>query len=117
MYDVTMATNTCKAVKIDASSNNIPTGFSTAAGSLVMTGVARATRLCVQNYQADRLAINYTAGDASNAPTVVQEYVPPGTSSIPGVIVLDNCQVSSTVYIKSDSGSVISSGVVTVSVG
>lgn len=117
MTDYNVASKTVKAVKITASSSNIPTAFSTASTSLVVTGIARADVLTIVSTCTDRLAINYTAGSETSAPTNVDLYIPAAAASGFAGYVLDNCQLSSTIYIKSDTGAAISSGVVTISVG
>jgi len=117
MTDYNVASKTVKAVKIDASSTNIPTAFSTASASLVVTGIARADVLTVVSTCANRLAVNYTQGSVSSAPSSVDLYIPAAVTGSFAAVVLDNCQLSSTIYIKSDETSPISSGVVTISVG
>lgn len=117
MTDYNVASKTVKAVKVDASSSNIPTAFSTAATSLVVTGVSRADVFTIVNTCTSRLAVNYTHGSSDSAPTLVDLYIPAALTGSFSAIVLDNCQLSSTIYIKSDEASAISSGVVTISVG
>lgn len=117
MTDYNVASKTVKSVKIDASSSNIPSAFSTAATSLVVTGISRADVLIIQSTCTDRLAINYTAGSVSSAPSAVDLYIAAAPASGFCGMAFDNCQLSSTIYIKSDTGAAISSGVVTISVG
>lgn len=117
MTDYNVASKSPKSVKIDSSSTNIPSGFSTAAGSLVLTGIARADVLTIINETQSRIAVNYTTASTSSAPTLVDAYVPAAAASSFAGLALDSCQIASNIYIKSDTGSAISSGVVTVSVG
>jgi|GEM_PF-6425306 len=104
------------AKKIDSSATNIPTSFDkTNASSLISTGVTGATHLEIVNHSNTRIAVNFSSGDSSNNPTLVEMYVPPnGGSGFTGAV-RDGIKVSSRIYIKSD-GSAISSGIVTVSV-
>lgn len=98
--------------KVTAASSNVPTSFSNAdSASLVLTGIAYATHLAVINETTERLAVNYEHGSTTSSPTKINAYVPAGGTGCFSAISLDDLQVSSTVYIKSD-GSVISSGTI-----
>lgn len=121
MTDYNVASKTPKSVFIDASSSNIPTGFSTAATSLVVTGIARADVLqIISTVSSDWLAVNYVQGSVSSAPTEVTLYVPPSATGLGqfSSVTIDNCQLSSTIYIKSKTASApITSGSVVINVG
>lgn len=110
---IDVESRTSKSAKVVCASTNIPTGFShSSAASLVLTGIAYAVHLAVINETTSRIAINYTHGDATSSPTTVEAYVPAGGASSFSAIALDELKLSSTVFIKSDSGSAISSGTV-----
>jgi len=108
-----MAATGTKAFRLDASSSNIPTSFTTGAGSLVMTGGANKGFFAIINYCTANLAVNYTWNDTATSPTLVDAYVPAAVSGGgPGVLCLDNSLVSNTVFIASDSGATLASGIV-----
>lgn len=110
---IDLESRTSKSNKITCSSTNIPTGFSHAnSASLVLTGIAYAVHLAVINETTSRIAINYTHGDSASSPTVVDAYVPAGGTGSFSAIALDELKLSSVVFIKSDTGSAISSGTV-----
>lgn len=108
---------TNKAVKIDSSSVNIPTGFDyTNASSLVMTGISYAQHLIIVNLTSSRIAYNFSSGVSTANPTTIDGYVPgKGASDFVG-IAKDDVQDSSCIFIKSDTGSAISSGLVQIEV-
>lgn len=104
---------THKSFKVTASSTNIPASFDFAnAASLVLTGVAYAVHLTVVNETTTRIKVNHIHGDATSSPTQITFYVPAASSGSFVAAVNDGIQVSSTVFIASDSGSAISSGTV-----
>lgn len=111
-----MKMRTRQAVKVDASTNNIPTAFSTAAGSLVMTGIALGRHLAIINETQSRLQVNYVTGTDAATPTVATAYVPAAAASSFSTLVLDDVQLESQLFIASDSGTAISAGTVEVMV-
>lgn len=106
------------SAKIVSSTNNIPTAFSTAAGSLALSGLSTyATNyknLMVLNETAGRLLVSTTnsVSDAVPSSSSTQTvYVPAsGTYTFSNVLILDK------VYIQSDTGSAISTGNVQIQV-
>lgn len=110
---IDLENRTTKAGKVVSGTNNIPTGFSTAAGSLILTGVVFAEGIYIDNRTAGAIAVNYSSFSASAAPSAsdVDLYVNANT-----VVNLGPTSIGSVVYIQSDTGSAISSGTVTVSV-
>lgn len=116
MSDLNTYRTTPRSNKIDSATNNIPANFSTAAGSLALSGITRAQGIAIVNYTTSRLRVNYTHGSTASAPTVVEGYVPPRGTADFAASAKDNLLISSTVYIASDTGSPITSGVVTIEV-
>jgi hypothetical protein len=102
-----------KSAKIDAATNNIPTDFSTAAGSLaIQDAVSGRKGIAIYNGSSSRLAVCVSHHSATVAPADnvnATLYVPATTG-----IAIDNVYCGKTVYIRSDE-SLITSGVVTVS--
>lgn len=97
--------------KIVCASTNVPTAFDFAnPASLALQGIAYARGIAIVNETTSRIAFNYTHGSTTSSPTAVQAYVPAGGSGSFSATVLDEIKVSSTIYIKSDTGSPISSG-------
>lgn len=98
---------------VDSSVNNIPTSFSTAAGSKVLSGaqITGQGELTIINETGTRLAVNVTGGDPTTAPTAVDFYVPAAVSGSFTSKTVDMPATSGVVYIKS-MGSTISSGLV-----
>ena len=94
--------------KIDASSNTIPTSFGTGAGSLLISGLGggKATLMIYSTAEAD-LKINYSSNSSTSAPSVVDAYLPSQ-----GTLALADVEIGDAVYIASDSGSTITTGIV-----
>jgi hypothetical protein len=106
---------TSKSAKVDSSSTNIPTSFDhTASGSLALTGIAYAAHLCIVNRSTSRIAYNYTWGNPTTNPTTVDGYLDGKGSGDFVAVIKDDIKVSSCVYLMSDTGSAITSGIVTV---
>jgi hypothetical protein len=91
--------------KVDAATNNIPTSFSTAAGSQVLTGLTFPTELCIVNETAGRIGINNQTSSGS-APTGTSHYLPANSFAC-----FDK-RFARRVFVRSDTGSAISSGVI-----
>lgn len=100
--------------KIDSSVNNIPTSFSTAAGSLALPAISgRQQTLVLINESSSRIAVNVSQNSATTAPTsVVDAYIPAAPANGFSSVTLDLPVLSGTVYLKSDTGSAITSGLV-----
>lgn len=102
--------------KVDSASNNIPTSFSSAAGSLFASSIPAGSMIQVQNYTSAILMVS--CGDYASAPSSTlatnRNQVPvPAGGSTPGVNTIDNFTLSNngSCYVRSD-GSAASSGVV-----
>ncbi len=99
-----------ESFKITASGGSpIPTAYSTSdTQSKVKTGLRYKSQVCVYNSTASVIAINIDNGDSSTAPSADAKdiYVPASTGACAGP------PVSSRVYLRSDSGSTITSGTV-----
>lgn len=106
-------------VKVAAGSTNIPSSFdNTNTASMCLTGIVAASHIEVWNNTPSTVAINYTSGVASGspggqAPTGVDFYAPPCSGE--PVRVYDT-SISRSVFIRSDSGAVISTGTVYINV-
>ena len=98
---------TAKTAAIVSGTNNIPTAFSTAAASLALQGISFAENLLVVNGAASALVLNIDAGSPTSAPTTDNLRVPASAT-----VQFNNVKLSSTVYVRSDTGSAISSGTV-----
>lgn len=113
---VSVERHTRLSFRVNSASDTIPTSFSTAAGSLVLSGIALARGLIIVNETNSRIAINYKTGSTTGAPSSgqsnVDAYCPAAPSGTFSSVSIDNVDVSSTIYIKSDTGSTITSGLV-----
>lgn len=103
-----------KTFKIDASLTNIPTDFDKDdPASLVYQGARLVKTLAIINYSLSVLKVNYSHGLTGSSPTEVDAYVPAAIDGGgPGCLVLDNMILSPTLYIASDSGAAITTGIV-----
>jgi hypothetical protein len=106
---------TIKAALVNAASTNIPTAFSTAAGSKVLTGIARGRAISIVNYTDTMLGVNYTHTDPTTAPTEVEGFVPPKGEQDFAASTKDGVQMTGQIYIQS-MGAAITSGNVTIEV-
>lgn len=108
-----MAAVVQKIFKVDSSSNNIPASFSSAAGSLVYSGARNIKKLVIINEATSALKINFTHGLTLTAPSDADAYVPAAVTGVgPGTLVLEDVKLSPVLYIGSDTGGAISSGIV-----
>ena len=100
-----------RSVKIDTSSSTLPTSYTIAATSLKLSDVAYADHLMVINETGSRIAINAFTSDASNAPSN-------GDGEVycfgNGITAFDEIAVAQSLYVRSDSGSPITSGIITI---
>lgn len=96
-------------VRIDTSVNTIPTTYSTASTSLVLQGVRQARTMVVDNRQASEVAVNCSAGP-NTAPSNTGSNVVYVAGSTAWV--LDAVNLSGYCYVRSNSGSAITSGIV-----
>lgn len=107
-----LPSNRVKSKKLDLSSSNLPTDFSSGAASKYLTGCgSRSYRhLWITNTSAGRIAVVTTDSSAS-VPVLASNtdilYVEAGT-----VAVFDDIDVMDNVYICSTTGSAITSGIV-----
>lgn len=104
-----------KSFKIDSSTNNVPTAYSTAAGSLALTGITGLNQqtLTFVSEIAGRIAVCVSQNSSTTAPTSqVDLYIPPAPSGGFSAVTIDLPNVASAVYLKSDTGSALTSGVV-----
>jgi len=107
---------------IDASGTNIPTSYGSGSDSKIMTGMANTgyRHLRVLNKTAGRVALCFVADknasvpSSSNSANTAQHYVPEPSSGNTTVDFVDEICVFDSLYIRSDSGSAITSGVVVV---
>mgnify|MGYP003479587449 FL=1 len=103
------------SVKIDASATNVPTTYSTASTSRVLVTTQRGVGLLVDNRSASPIAVNCAHFNTSTAPssditTVRTNLFVPGNASL-GV---DNVGFSTQCFLRSDSGSAITSGIIVI---
>ena len=110
MSDLDVVRHSNISFDLNTATNNVPTAFSTAAGSLVLSGILLARGLCIVNETTSRISINFRQGSTTSAPTLRQAYVPAAPSGSYSSLTMDNVDVSSTIYIQSESGSVITVG-------
>ena len=99
------------SVRINASTSNIPTAFSTSAASLVLQGVLRVSGIVIDNRTSTEIAVN-CSGNASVAPSSTSNnniYVANGT--IMSLPVATN--LNGVCYVQS-MGSAITSGIVNI---
>lgn len=98
------------AFKVDASSTNIPTSYGSGSGSKVTCGLSFASHIQIFNETSGRLALNLKTANGASAPTSANSiYVLPGTTS---TVTVDDAKINNCIYMKSDTGSPISSGTV-----
>jgi hypothetical protein len=111
---VSFPSNRILSVQINCATDNVPTSFSTAAGSKILTGLANAGRLSLY-------ILNETAQIISGVNTDDDSGTPAQSSNqrfyIPsfGFVILDNCKLYNNLFIQSEgtgtsSRSTISSG-------
>lgn len=109
--------------KITASSDNIPTTFTSAAGSLVIDGAPSGGILYVMNLTTSVVVL--TTAQYLEVPSATlstnrnQLPIPPGSStSLASGIIIDAFKIrqGDKVYVRSDSGSTITAGTLYVSV-
>lgn len=103
-----------RSKKITASGGSpIPTTYGTSSQSLVLSDVAYADHLMIINETGGRIAVQVKNNDAVNAPSS-------GDGELycfaNGITAFDDCYISQTIYIRSDSGSAITSGSVEIMV-
>lgn len=99
--------------KIDASVNNIPTSFGSGAGSLILQNISNAKHIRVSNRTQGQIAIHYRGKTTPSSPLI---YIAAAPASGEVIEFYDDIEVGPNVYIRSDTGSAITTGVVTVSV-
>lgn len=100
-----------QSFKVDTSSTNLATTYSTAAQSLVVSGVYYSRYLCVFNGAQVTIAVNMESQSGTSAPTS------PGTHNAyiaPNVLRCFDTRPEQGlyVYLRSDSGSTISTGII-----
>jgi hypothetical protein len=102
-----------RSIKITASGGSpIPTTYTTNSQSRVFIDIAYADRLMVINETGGRVAVNVSANSTT----------PPSTGDgelfcfANGITTYDELAVSQTIYLRSDSGSTITSGTVEIMV-
>ena len=94
-------------VRVDASTSNIPTSFSSGATSQVITGVLRVRSVLIDNRSSSEIAINCSTGaTVVPADTANTNMYVAGTSQI----AIDDALTGGTCYIRSMTGSPISTG-------
>jgi hypothetical protein len=95
-------------VRVDTSVTNLPTTFSTSAASLVIQGVRNARGFLVDNRIGSELAINCSSS-ATTAPASTGSNVFYVNGS--NAWVIDNSYSTGNCYVRSNTGSVITTGV------
>lgn len=101
---------------IDTASSNVPTSFATAATSKVVTGLGGAgyTKMKIINTSAGRLAFCLT--DADSAGTAPSSSTTDNTSQFfvreDSTEIIDDLHIYDTLFVRSDTGGAISSGLV-----
>ena len=112
------AYNRVKSVRIDTSSSNVPTTYGSGSTSLKITGVSGQgySHLRIGNETTARIAITTTHSDAgvpSSDPVANSEQMYCCSTSTE---FRDDLSLFDYVYIRSDSGSAISTGIITIEV-
>lgn len=98
------------SVRVDASVNNIPTAFSTAAGSKVIQGVPNVRSILIDNRSSSEIAVNCQSGSTTAPTTQTANIYVAGTTQV----AIDNAYLNTTCYIRSMTGGAISSGTVAI---
>lgn len=108
---LTKAQPTGKTATVDSSANNIPTTFSTAAGSNVINGLKNLyySHLACLNGSSSDVVVAYA--NPGVTPTLANHICPANA-----FVVFDDSKVLDGVYLQSDTGSTISSGKVKINV-
>lgn len=101
-----------KAFKIVSSTNNVPTSYSTGAGSLALSGISGPQQtLTLVSEIAGRIAVCVSQNTGATAPTTqVDLYIPPAPTGGFSSVTIDLPNVSAAIYLKSDTGSALTSG-------
>lgn len=105
----------CKAdvfsAKVNAASANIPTSYSTGAASLILTGIRSFRTLIVDNRTTHAVTLNCSVGVATAPSDDSNKNIYVNGSSM---IAIDAGNFGNGCFIRSDTGSAITTGVVTV---
>lgn len=98
-------------VELNSATNNIPTAYSSATGSLLRNVQAPVGVLQQCNAFA---VINLTSGNLYISTDGVNDHAfcPAGSGTTPGITLIEHVAVGPTLYIKSATGSALSSGLV-----
>ena len=101
--------------RLNSATSNIPASPSTAAGSLVLTGIAGSKHIKICSEATTRIRYSYSTNSATTAPASATDYdgiIPAASSGSFVCETKDGIALKNSLYIWSDSGSAISSGLV-----
>lgn len=119
MGQIDVQNRTRLAFYLDASVHNIPISFDhTNPGSLWVTGISYAEHLQVTNFSTQRIVLNYTSGDPNNNPSdnnIQMFSFGKGSADFVG-ITRDDLQIAQCVYIRSHTGTPVTSGLIFIEV-
>jgi hypothetical protein len=101
-----------KSFSVDTSSTSLATSYGTGASSLVVSGQTGARYVCVTNGASVTIAVNidtFSATSAPSSPGTQNWYIPAGAGRCTDA----HPETALYVYLRSASGSTISTGVIT----
>lgn len=97
------------SAKVTASSNNIPTAYGTGAGSQFLTGISDCSHISVTNNTSSDIAVSL------ESPTCASTNADDVFVAASSVGWFDNVSINKVVCVRSDTGSLITSGDIKVS--
>jgi hypothetical protein len=111
---IMVAPRSHRSFRLNTATDNIPASPSILSTSLILSAVGNAQHMTLCSEATSRIRVNWRKGTEDSAPAS-GEYnaiVPAAASGSFTCMTLDDVQMSRAVYIWSDSGSAISSGLV-----
>lgn len=91
-------------IYLDSSSSNIPTAYSSAAGSKIKTFVKAVAEICIYNGSSSEIAVNFQNGTSAATPAVDNFILAASTG------LCRDKNIGAALYIRSRTGVAISSG-------
>lgn len=113
---IDVESRTVLSFKLDCSVNNVPTSYSAAPGSRILTGVRYSTGIEFLNYTTHDLYVNFYDGDDTTIPTRDQMYIPNAGGGDFASKTRDNVKLAANIYVRSVDGSPITTGHIVVEV-
>ena len=100
--------------KIVASSNNIPTAYSTGAGSMIVSGLSGASELTITSSCEAPIVGNYSHPSDTTAPTDadIEFHLPAAPTGQSVGRVITDAAIGAAIFLRSDSGAAITAGTV-----